>query len=480
MKHHRLLLVRLGGRGLHSAALTPPLGILSLAAYVRAHFSNITISVYDQRLANTSFDQIAQEALRGNADIIGLSVLTPSAHMLPALTAALRAALHNALLVLGGPHVTAFGPRAMKGNVADLAVPGEGERFLEAIIERAGDAKFDDIPGLIRRLPGGEVVTNPGETALIDDVDSLPFPAYDLIDMRPYWRLLSHAQVPPRRYMAIHSSRGCPFKCIYCHRVFGKRVRAQSPERIAAEIEHYIRTYKIQEIEFLDDTFNFKPDHVTTFADIIRRRSLDVRLSFPNGLRGDLITPETADALVAAGTYYTSLALESGSPRIQELIGKRLNIPRFLDGINLLSARGVFTNGFTMLGFPTETLEEMRQTIETACSSPLHTATFFTVTPYPNTELFDWAMKTHPERLARLDYTNMHYTNVRVNLSEVPDHVLYATQRQAWRRFYFNPVRAARIIHAYPRPLFLMRFIPMFVLRLARGLIHAGGEVEKT
>ena len=163
--------------------------------------------------------------------------------------------------------------------------------------------------------------------------------------------------------------------------------------------------------------------------------------------------------------------MESGSPRIQEHTGKRLNIPRFLQGVEMAVKRGIFANGFVMLGFPTETEEEIKQTIDVACGSALHTSSFFTVTPFPNTALYDFVLKTHPEKLARVSYAGTDYSLIQVNLSEVPDPVLFYYQRKANRRFYMSPRRIYRILRDYPQPHLLPYYIPIYVSHVTKGLL---------
>jgi radical SAM superfamily enzyme YgiQ (UPF0313 family) len=102
-----------------------------------------------------------------------------------------------------------------------------------------------------------------------------------------------------------------------------------------------------------------------------------------------------------AGMYYSAFALETASPRLQQYTGKRLNIPRFISGVEMAVKRGVFSNGLAMLGFPTETEAEIERTIDVMTDSKLHVASFFTVTPFPKTRLYDEVVSTHPEKLGR-------------------------------------------------------------------------------
>jgi len=305
----------------------------------------------------------------------------------------------------------------------------------------------------------------------IEDMDALPIPAYDLIDLSQYWQLQSQTPLPSRRYVAILSSRGCPYRCYWCHGTFGKRFRAQSAERMVDEIAHHVKTYGIRDVEFIDDIFNLDSGRLHEFSDLLCRRNLKVKLTFPNAIRGDILREEDADALVAAGTYFCSFALESGSPRIQQLTGKQLNIGRFLDGVAMMAGRGVFTNGFTMLGFPTETAEEMQTTIDVAAKSKLHTASCYTVTPFPNTPLYEWAKEHRPEKLKGLRYDEADFSGIRVNLSAEPDERLFYYQRKAHRQFYLKPSRLARILRDAPERGRLAQYIPILLYRSMKGAL---------
>lgn len=470
MRRTRVFLARIGARDLAQPHVSPPLGLLYLAAYLRERLP-VDLRVLDQRLENCPNRELVETIAAFRPDIVGLSSVSASAGGIPELTALLRAALPDALIVLGGPHVSAVRATVLEGNDADMAVVGEGELPLERIVEALGDNRdFAAIPGLIRRSPDGDAVTNPGAMDVIQNLDDLPMPAYDLIDVRRYWNIHSFVLVPRRRYISVMSSRGCPFQCNYCHQIFGKRFRGHSPQRLADEIEHYVKSYGADDVEILDDVFNYDHDRAMECCELIRGKGLGVKLAFPNGLRTDTLSEELIDAMVDAGFYYASFALESGSPRIQQRMGKKLDIPAFLKNVEIAVKRGVFGNGFAMLGFPTETEEEMRQTVDVMCGSRLHTGQFFTVTPFPGSDLYREVEQTQPEKLVGLDLANSTYGRIRVNLSAVPDEVLFRCQRRANQRFYLNPRRIGRVLRDHPARRYLPLYLPMFLEKISKGL----------
>lgn len=451
---------------------TPPLGIMYLAAYIRSKF-DVDVMLVNQKLDNYTNDQLIYKIIEFKADVIGLSVLTPTAHNLPYLTRILKKMLPRALIIIGGPHVSAFGAGSLEGNTADIAVPREGELALELVIRAHMDGDrhaFSEIPGIYRRDSGGDIVTNPGAIPFIDDIDSLPPPAYDLIDLKPYWKTQSMPPLPTRRYASLFSSRGCPYHCIYCHRVFGDTFRGHSAERIADEMAWLQGRYRIRDFEFLDDIFNLNKKRIADLARQVGKKNLRTKLVFPNGVRTDILSREEIDLLVDMGMYYASFALESGSPRIQKLIGKNLNIDKYIENVNYAASLGIVANGFAMMGFPTETEDDLKKTIDVTCRSGLHIVSYFTTTPFPNTEMYRQAEKMFPERLRRIVYDDMEYAGLAVNLSDVPDQVLFAYQRRANRRFFLNPHRLARLIKNYPQPYKLPLYLPIFARRALKGI----------
>jgi len=474
MTRLRVFLANVGRRTFTYYITTPPMGILCLAAYLRSKF-DLDIRVVNQRVDNLTTEQIARQAIAFHADVVGFGCMSTGAHALRELTRKVRQGLPKALILIGGPHTSASQEAAMEGTCADAAVVGEGEWTTEQVIRAWLDGgDFGAIPGLIWRNRDGQIVTNPGQPPLVEDLDLLPPPAYDLIDLRRYWSLQSMTPLPKRRYVCLVSSRGCPYQCMWCHNIFGKRFRAYSPERMIEEIDRTIRIWGVNEVEFLDDIFNLDKERVIAFCELAQRRNLRFKMTFPNAVRTDILDQEVVDALADTGMTFCSFALEAGSPRVQQYTGKRLNIPRFLKGIEMTVARGVFANGFAMLGFPTETEAELRQTVDVMCESKLHTASFFTVMPFPNTRLYDEVMRTHPERLAGVRYEDVNFATVRVNCSEVPDDVFFAYQRLANRQFYLNPIRILRILRDYPRPQWLPFYLPIFFSRITKGLLRRG------
>ncbi|HDP33988.1 MAG TPA: B12-binding domain-containing radical SAM protein [Candidatus Hydrogenedentes bacterium] len=467
----RLLLALVGPPPKELLYVTPPLGLMYIAAWLREQFA-LDIRIVNQRLEKWTTERLAREIIEYAPDIVGLGCMTPSAYALPELTKAVRKALPKSLIVLGGPHVAAFGAEALASTSADVAVPGEGEVAMEQIVRAfLEDDSMENVPGIFRREQDGTVVTNEGTAPFVEDLDSMPMPAYDLIDHRQYKWAYSMTVVPNRNYLSLFSSRGCPYGCIYCHNIFGRRFRAHSPERMVEEIKYYIKKYGIDEIEFVDDCFNLDRKRLLSYTELLLREVGPIKTTFPNAIRGDLLDEETVLALVNGGLYYTALSMESGSPRIQKVIGKNLDIPAFLKGVELCAKNGVFTTGYNMLGFPTETAADMEATIRETSESYLHFSTFFRATPFPGTSMYEYARKHCPEKLADISYDEMEYSLMRINLSAESDEVFDYYVRKAYRSFYLRFDRTCRILRDYPKPYILPLFLHDIVKRAWNRLV---------
>ncbi|MGW8178898.1 MAG: B12-binding domain-containing radical SAM protein, partial [bacterium] len=183
------------------------------------------------------------------------------------------------------------------------------------------------------------------------------------------------------------TSRGCPWRCTYCHDLFGKKFHPRSPENVLAEIEMLYQTYQIQEFMIEDDIFNFDMDRAKKICDLIVESKMQIALQFGNGVRLERLDQELIQKLAAAGTHHMCIAIESASPRIQKVMRKNLKLHQVKDVVRWCKENGIETLGFFMMGFPTESIEEIKMTIRFACETQLDEALFSIVVPYAGTEM---------------------------------------------------------------------------------------------
>jgi radical SAM superfamily enzyme YgiQ (UPF0313 family) len=246
--------------------------------------------------------------------------------------------------------------------------------------------------------------------------------------------------------------------------VLGKRFRARSPENVLDELDILYNRFGIRDLQIQDDVFNLIPKRAKAICDLMVRRGIRMNISFPNGVRGDLMDEELLRKLKDAGTFKISYAAESGSERIQKLIRKNVKLSKLKEVIEQTDKAGIFAHGFFMLGFPTETIEDMHQTVEFALSSKLHSATFFVVNTFGGSELAKLLeSEGKPVQIAADDFS---YYSSSLQLSEVPSEQIAKLVQQANRRFYSNPARILRIIRLTPRKTQLLNYL-RYVLKRA-------------
>jgi amino acid adenylation domain-containing protein len=202
-----------------------------------------------------------------------------------------------------------------------------------------------------------------GSRSRINDMDTLPLPDRSLIDYEKYNRYIGYAGV--KHSISLEGTRGCPYNCSYCHKIFPKKQVGRSAENIFEEVRYYYNL-GVRRFSIIDDIFNLQIENSSRFYDLIIKNELDVQLFFSAGIRGDILTRDYIDLMVRAGTVCLAPALETASPRLQKLIGKNLKIDKLRDNLEYICKKypEVILELFMMHGFPTETEEEAMLTMD--------------------------------------------------------------------------------------------------------------------
>lgn len=394
-------------------------------------------------------------------DIVGLSSLTYEAPVTHEIARNIKELSKDCKVVVGGPYPTSSPERVLRDKNIDYVVFGEGEETMGELvdeIEKGND--FSEVSGLVFSRNGEIVFTPPRD--FIEDLDSYPFPAWDLIDIESYFTVEKMNRVYCRKeYMSVFSSRGCPYNCVYCHRIFGKKYRARSPENVVSEIETLYSNYGIREIDFIDDAFNIDAERAERICDLLIEKKLDLKITFPNGIRGDIINEKLLHKMKEAGTYRIVYGIETASPRLQKLIKKNINLKKMNEVISLTDELNILSHGFFMLGFPTETREEMQRTIDYAANSKLNTASFFTVNSFEGTELANMVKNLKIPIDYEQEEHNCFTTNAK--LSEVSPEELARLARKANMTFYLKIRRIYRVLMLFPRKLQIFRLFFTFI-----------------
>nr|NIM17869.1 amino acid adenylation domain-containing protein [Candidatus Aminicenantes bacterium]NIM84481.1 amino acid adenylation domain-containing protein [Candidatus Aminicenantes bacterium]NIN24002.1 amino acid adenylation domain-containing protein [Candidatus Aminicenantes bacterium]NIN47716.1 amino acid adenylation domain-containing protein [Candidatus Aminicenantes bacterium]NIN90646.1 amino acid adenylation domain-containing protein [Candidatus Aminicenantes bacterium] len=238
-----------------------------------------------------------------------------------------------------------------------------------------------------------ELVVTPPQ-AQIKDFDAIPIPDRTLIDYEKYHRYIGEA--PAKNTITMQATRGCPYNCLYCHKIWPKTHVARSSENVFKEIS-YAYEAGVRRFVFIDDIFNLDKKNAERLLETIVKSGLDIRLFFPNGFRADILSRDFIDLMMVAGTVNLDVALESASPRIQRLIKKNLNLERFKENVDYITRKypQVILEMEMMHGFPTETEKEAMMTLDFLKEFRwVHFPNLHVLKIFPNTDMCRFAIES--------------------------------------------------------------------------------------
>jgi len=377
------------------ANVLPPLGIGYVAAVLERE--GFTPKILDALVLGMGVEETVEELVKGKPDIVAFTSTVIFINATRQIAEGVKKALPQTLVVLGGPHISALPEETMQHRCFDIGVLGEGElTFLELAkgyvkdTNLAKDAKtLKGLKGTIFRSRGK--LERAAPRPLIQDLDSLPFPAWHLYPPLKEYSPVA-ASCKKRPYMHMMSSRGCPYQCIFCDgKVFGKSARLRSVKNVVDEIEAIIDFYGAKEIRFFDDTFTIDRQRVIGICDEILRRKLDIVWTAIT--RVNHVDPELLKKMREAGCWQISYGLESGSQRMLNIMKKGATIGQGKKAVIWTKEAGMDARAYFVFGIPGETLESLQETIDFAKSLPLDVVTFYNVTLMPGNELFQLAQK---------------------------------------------------------------------------------------
>lgn len=435
MKNNRILLINpylSFAKEINEAVTYPPINLTYLAAFLNKN--NFECEILDANLLRLENKKIINRIMDSLPDVVGLTINIANVKESIDLAKRVKAEL-KIPVIAGGPFASSAYDYLLKTGVIDVVIRGEGEITFLNLMKCFPD--FSKIQGI--SFLNHDTLISTQNRPLIKNLDTLPFPAYDLLP-----NLKFYCGRARRKPMApILTSRGCPFQCIYCDKgVFGTVFRKRSPQNVIKEIEFLINNYHIKQIDILDDNFTLDIKRAEKILDIIIRKKYDLIFNFPNGLRADALTPQLIKKMANAGVYKVAFGIESGDENILKKIKKSLNLEKVKTAVKLFKKEGISVSGFFMIGLPYETPQTMQKTIDFAKQLDVNFANFALVVPFPGTELYDIIKKegklTHPfeEGLESGYYT---VKEGYFELGNLDKETILKYQKKAYKEFYLRP-----------------------------------------
>ncbi|MCP3944367.1 MAG: radical SAM protein [Desulfobacteraceae bacterium] len=323
------------------------------------------------------------------------------------------------------------------------------ERQLSLLLSRNDYLSDKSIPDLMlsKRVDLKPEVTVKRPQIL--DLDSLPIPDRSLINNSFYLDRIGHGMT--KNKISLMTSRGCPFKCIYCHKLWPKNNVIRSAENMFEEVKLYYG-FGVRNFVILDDIFNLNVKVSTNFFKLILKHKLDINIQFPNGLRGDILAFDYIDLMIEAGTIEINFALETGSERLQKLIRKNLKLEKLHRNVQYITEKypHVVLEFNSMVGFPTETEEEAMMTLDFIKSIKWIDFPYIHILKiYPNTEMEHLALENGISKETILKSQHKGYQELSDTLQLSHDFI----KKYRTKFFIEYFLRKERLRHVIPRQL---------------------------
>ncbi|MFP4445107.1 MAG: B12-binding domain-containing radical SAM protein [Desulfosudaceae bacterium] len=408
-----------------------PLNLMYLAASLES--AGYHVDIIDTNAFGWDDDIVVAQLNELHPDIIGISLLSEIYREVTDLARAIRAALPEATLLFGGPHASALPEKVLREcRAADLVLRGESEASIVSLCEAiTADRSLAEVPGLTFRQDD-HIHHNP-QAKTVREIDSLAAPARHLL--APAYAAARYFMIleKERPVETLLTSRGCPFQCRFCSNIPG-RFRARSPENVLDEI---VSRYDqgIRNFDIADANFTHDPDRVMTIFRFILKEKLPISFRFKS--RTDAITPRLLKKARQAGAYLVSMGMESGAQEILDRMNKKTRLAANIQACKMVKQAGLKVNTGWILGFPGETPETLRQTIDLIVRLKPTTANIGWLIPYPGTPVYeeartegslmgDWSLSSR-----FLPWVKLPWVTDREQIRRI--------QQRAWRRVYFRP-----------------------------------------
>jgi len=410
-----------------------PLGIFSIAAYLRE--GGYEVMVIDAEAERIDGGEIVRRIRRFKAAYLGVSSTTVAFHRAVEVVKLVKEVLPKITIILGGPHVTSNVEQAMSFSEFDFGVLREGELTILELLARLkkGRKELKTIKGIAFRQGKELVVTGPRE--YVKDLDSLPFPAYDLIGD------ISRYAPPPSNYkelpvVSVITSRGCPNQCTFCDRnVFGQTYREMSAERVVELLKYLWKKYRFKEVAFVDDTFLINKKRLYAVFGLLEKEGMHFHWTCMS--RVNVVNEEILRFIKSKGCWHISFGIESGDEKILELIKKNISLKQVVEVTKMCSRLGIKTKGFFIVGHPGDTLRSIEKTIKFATMLKIDDIVTTINTPIPGSPQYGFIRQygTFDET----DWSQFNYWRPVFIPKGLTKEILLKKQREMYRRFYLRP-----------------------------------------
>ncbi|MFH2138123.1 MAG: radical SAM protein [Candidatus Omnitrophota bacterium] len=389
--------------------IMPPLGISYLGAYLEPYYEVKLLDAalegynYERRvcpgffqygLSDEKIKKIISEFL---PDVVGVSCLYSSQFPAVANICSIAKAVSSEIITfIGGTHPTFLPRECLEYKTIDFITLGEGELPAKALLDALNHGtSYEKLDGLAYRSDNS-IYVNP-QKRIIEDIDTLPFPARHLLPLEKYFRIGLPMGLVSRQTPAINivTSRGCPFNCSFCSscHFWSRRYRTRSVKNVLAEMEE-LKKMGVRELKFFDDNLTLDKQRAKDLFKSMIARKFNFTWNTPNGIAAQTLDEELLILMKDSGCYEVTLAIESGDERVlKDVLKKPIDLTHTLAMAKLIKKHRMDTYGFFIIGFPQETKKQIYNTLAFINKIKLDRISLFIANPLPGTEIYDICKK---------------------------------------------------------------------------------------
>ena len=415
-----------------------PLGLGYIAAVIDK--ARYRVKILDCQAENMGKEEIVNYCEKERFDVIGVYCNTSNFNSTKELCRAIKEKLPDCRFIAGGPQAFNEKIPTLDNDIIDFIVYGEAEdtfvELLNAIEYKWDDERKGKVLGMGYKSADGKIVMNQPRP-FIGDIDSLPFPARHLFNLKLYKPSPNQYKRVP--YFSVMASRGCPYTCTFCNIVnmWERKYRIRSPDNVIAEMRELKEKYGARDIGFWDDIFGLSKKWMHEFCNKLIEAKLDLVWSCLT--RVDLVDIDTLKLMKKSGCWMIFFGMESLDEDVLRAVDKKTSPAQNLRAIELAQEAGIEVRANFIIGCPDETPEKVKKELKLLCKANPDYVKFNIMTPYPGTKIYEqikqgmWGtMLEDRER-----FTHYNVTFVPSGYKDAKE--VEKMRRYAFTKFYLRP-----------------------------------------
>ncbi|MHC4595375.1 MAG: B12-binding domain-containing radical SAM protein, partial [Planctomycetota bacterium] len=363
---------------------TPHIGIAYLLAVAKK--AGYRTKYIDMVMDAFSVEELLQYVAKTKPSLIGITAFAVQISAASTIAGKIKQQMAEALICVGGSHASAIPEQTLEEFPDfDFVVCGEAENLLPKIFDCLGN--YD----ALSRLSGIVTKDKKDHTWVpIQNIEDIPLPAWEEFDLTKYPGNCPHRT---RQELPVVTGRGCPFRCVFCCRALGSKVRRRSVESVISEIERNIEEFGCESIAFLDETFVLSKDWAEQFFSQLIYRGLNKKINWSCSMRVSNVSPELFQRMKEAGCYYIFFGIESASDATLKRIKKGITLPQIRNAVKWTKQAGITPIGAFIIGLPGDSEADILKSVELAKELDMYSNTFPIAIPFPGTEMREMALK---------------------------------------------------------------------------------------